>query len=233
MIEERLFNAAEGWFPPTPALTERARLRLPARPDPRSRVPTRWLVVAVAALVLVGGAVAATLLDAVPGVRFRHVERLPAVALVQPLDAGRPVSVAEAERLIPFSLLLPTGLSEVGRYFLDRDAAGKAVFTAVYGDGAHAGLVLTQWSGGPVLFDKLLGYRARTEYVEVGRAPGIWIEGAEHAVFYLGLSGHEHRLAGRLAGNVLVWQRNEVSYRLEADVGRSRALELAASLRPR
>jgi hypothetical protein len=229
VIEERLFDAAEGWFPATPPVAARARRRLPERPDPARRLPTRSVVIALATLVVAGSAVAATLLDVVPGIRLRHVERLPSAALVQPLDAGRQVSIEEAKRVAPFSLLLLPGLAERARYFLDRDAAGNPVFTAVYG----SALVLTEWTGGPVLFDKLLGYEARTEYVDVGGAPGIWIEGHEHAVFYLGLSGHEHRLAGRLAGNVLVWQRNTHTYRLEADVNRKRALELATSLEPK
>ena len=231
MIEERLFEAAEAWFPPTPSLAERVRPRLPARPDQVRRVSRRAPAIALAALVLAGGALAASLLDLVPGVRLTQVERLPSVALMQPLSAGSPVTLAEADRVVPFTPLLPSRLAGPAHYFLDRDPAGRVVFTAVYGSDTHAGLVLTQWRGGPVLFDKLLGYDARTEYVDVGGAPGIWIEGPEHAVFYLGLAGEEQRLAGRLAGNVLVWQRNAVSYRLEADVGRERALRLAASLR--
>lgn len=229
MIEERLYDAAEGWFPATPPVAERARRRLPARPDSVRRLPTRTLVIAFAALLLVGGAVAATLLDVVPGVRLRQVERLPSTALVRPLDAGRPVTLEEAKRVAPFTLLLPSGLAERARYFLDRDPAGNPVFTAVYG----SALVLTEWTGGPVLFDKLLGYEARTEYVDVEGAPGIWIEGPEHAVFYLGRSGREHRVAGRLAGNVLVWQRNTRTYRLEADASRREALKLASSLKPK
>jgi hypothetical protein len=229
VIEERLFNAAADWFPATPAIAEGARQRLPARPDPAPRLATRTVVIAFATLVLVGSAVAATVLDVIPGIRLRHIERLPATALVQPLDAGRPVTLTEAKRIVPFTLLLPSGLAETPRYFIDRDQAHKPVFTAVYG----SGLVLTEWTSGPVLFDKLLTYEGRTEYVDVGGAPGIWIDGPEHAVFYLGLSGHEHRIGGRLAGNVLVWQRNTRSYRLEADVSRKRALELAASLEPR
>jgi hypothetical protein len=229
VIEQRLHDAAEGWFPATPSVAEHARRRLPARPDPAPRLATRTVVIALAALAVAGGAVAATLLDIVPGVRLRHVERLPSSALAQPLDAGRPVTLAEAKRIAPFTLLTPAGLGETPRYFIDRDQAHTPVFTAVYG----SGLVLTEWTGGPVLFDKLLTYKERTEYVDVDGAPGIWIEGPEHAVFYLGLSGAEHRIGGRLAGNVLVWQRNTRTYRLEANVTRDRALELAASLKPK
>lgn len=229
MIEERLLEAADGWFPPTPRIAERASRRLPTRPDSVRRLAKRTLVIALGALLLAGGAVAATLLDVVPGVRLRHVERLPSSALVQPLEAGRRVTLAEAKRAVPFTLLLPSGIAERARYFVGRDPAGRPVFTAVYG----SALVLTEWTSGPVLFDKLLTYEGRTEYVDVGGAPGIWIEGPEHAVFYLGVSGHDRRIGGRLAGNTLVWQRNTRSYRLEADVSQKRALQLAASLEPK
>jgi hypothetical protein len=229
MIDERLSQAADGWFPSTPPIAERARGRLPPRPDPVRRLTGRAAAIAFAALVVAGGAVAATLLDVVPGVRLSHVERLPSSVLARPLDAGRPTTLARAKRLVPFTLLLPPQLAERPRYFLGRDPAGKPVFTAVYG----SGLVLTEWTSGPVLFDKLLTYEGRTEYVDVAGAPGIWIEGPEHAVFYLGRTGLERRIGGRLAGNVLVWQRGTRSYRLEADVGRDRALELATSLAPK
>jgi hypothetical protein len=229
VIEERLLEAADGWFPATPRIAERARRRLPTRPDPVRRLTRRTLVIAFCALLVAGGAVAATLLDVVPGVRLRHVERLPSNALVQPLEAGRRVTLAKAKRTVPFTFLLPSGLAERARYFVGRDPAGRPVFTALYG----SALVLTEWTSGPVLFDKLLTYEGRTEYVDVGGAPGIWIEGPEHAVFYLGRSGHERRIGGHLAGNVLVWQRNTRSYRLEADVSRTRALQLAASLKPK
>ena len=95
------------------------------------------------------------------------------------------MTLAEAKRTVPFTLLLPSGLAERARYFVGRDPAGRPVFTAVYG----SALVLTEWTSGPVLFDKLLTYEGRTEYVDVGGAPGIWIEGPEHAVFYLGRIG--------------------------------------------
>ena len=116
---------------------------------------------------------------------------------------------------------------------LDRDRAGASVVTAVYGGDERARLVLTQWVAEAVLFDKMLGYETRTEYVDVSGAPGLWIEGDRfHDVFYLSGSGEEERAAGYLAGNVLVWQRGPVSYRLEAGVGLKRALELARALRP-
>jgi hypothetical protein len=47
-----------------------------------------------------------------------------------------------------------------------------------------------------VLFDKMLGYETRTEFVDVAGAPGLWIEGDRfHDVFYLSGSGAEQRAA--------------------------------------
>jgi hypothetical protein len=230
MIEHRLREASDVWFPPTPAIAEAARAQLPEAPETHRRPSRRLLAIALAALVVTGTAVAASL-DLVPGIRIRHVERLPEVRLTSPPPFGREVALSEATRGAGFTLLLPRDLGSPDRLYLDRDRRGSPIVTAVYGGNERARLVLTQWTGRAILFDKLLTFPGRTEYVDVGGAPGVWIEGPEHAVFYLGSFGAEERIAGYLAGNVLSWQRGRVSYRLEAGVSQRRALELAATLR--
>ena len=231
MIEQLLRESADGWFPPTPGVADAARARLPAAVSKRgARVSARGAAIALAALVLVGGAVAAAL-ELVPGIRLREVDRLPELALTAPPPFGREVAIAEAARSVRFTLLLPADLGSPSRVYLDRDRGGAPVVTAVYGRGERARLVLTQWTPRSILFDKLLTFPGRTEYLDVGGAPGVWIEGPEHAVFYLGSARSERRIGGYLTGNVLIWQRGVVSYRLEAGVSRQRALELAASLR--
>jgi hypothetical protein len=228
VIERRLAGLSEAYFPATPPVADRARL--PAAPDPR---PVRPLVLALAlvALGLTGAAVAATALDLVPGVRVRQVDEPPSVAFTQFPGYGEPTTLAAAQEAVPFALLLPRGLGRPGRVLLDRDRTGAPVVTAVYGGERRARLVLTQWVARTVLFDKLLGYETRVTPVDVGGARGLWIEGDRfHDVFYLARSGSEERAPGFLAGNVLVWQRGAVSYRLEAAVDLPRALELAALL---
>ena len=59
---------------------------------------------------------------------------------------------------------------------------------------------------------------------------GVTISGVGHVVFYKGLDGREHTADAALAGNVLVWHEDGVARRLEAGVGRERALDLAAAL---
>jgi hypothetical protein len=232
--ENRIHEAAEAWFPATPAIAPAVRRRLPARPDvvPARGYRRRTLAIAFAVLLLTATALAASALDLVPGVRIQRVERLPEIPFASPPFYGTETSLAHAGRAVQFELLVPEGLGEPDTVLLDRDRVGTPVVTSIYGGAARARLVLTQWAGGTVLFDKLLTFDSSAEFVDVDGASGIWIEDEEHAVFYLGASGGEDRIGGYLTGNVLVWQRGPVSYRLEAGISRERALELARSLRP-
>ena len=191
MNESRLHDAAESWFPPTPSVAAAARQRLPARPDPLAERSSRRrvLVVALAALLLTGAAVAASALDLVPGVRIQRVEQLPEIPFATVPFYGAETTLEEARRTVPFELMLPPGLGEPDSVLLDRDRSGAPVATAVYGGGDGARLVLTQWAGGDVLFDKLLTFDSSATFVDVDGASGIWIEGEEHAVFYVGDSG--------------------------------------------
>jgi hypothetical protein len=226
MIERRLREASAGWFPATPSVAPDVRERLPAAPDrAHRRTPRCALAVAVAVLALAGTAVAASELGLVPGVRIDRVGRLPEVDYALPLF-GQETSLGE----LPFEVVLPEGAGTPDVVLLDRDRSGAPVVTAVYGDPASARLVLTQWRADTILFHKLLDHYARSELVEVEGEPGVWIEGGDHAVFYLGRSVDEQRVGGYLTGNVLVWRRGSMSYRLELGGSRRQALELARSL---
>jgi hypothetical protein len=232
MSERHLRESAEAWFPETPSLAPAVLGRLPARPDsPTRRLPRRALVIALAVLALAGSALAASVLDLVPGVRIQRVDDLPELGYVAP-PFGRETTVERAGRDLPFELALPGGLGEPDRVLVDRDRGGAPVVTAVYGTELSARLILTQWPASHVLFDKLLRIDTRADYVDVHGAEGIWIEGGDHAVFYRGRGGSDDRVAGYVTGNVLVWHRGLVSYRLEIGTSRERALEIAGSLRP-
>jgi len=63
--------------------------------------------------------------------------------------------------------------------------------------------------------------------VQVGGAPGVWIAGGRHVVV-------APPVPPRLAGNVLIWVRGPVTYRLEGrDLTLERARGLAALVRDR
>jgi hypothetical protein len=239
-LERRLAALAPDYpFPATPDLAGLAGARLGIAG--RKRRVGR-LVVAFAGVVAVFAAVLAVSpgargaladwLDFLPGVRVERVDELPSMPLAQWTDVyGEQVTLAVAERQAPFDILLPESLGEPDFVYRYRDPSGGFVATAVYGDERDARLVLTQWTTEDVLFHKLLGPVTQAELVDVRGARGLWISGNKHVVFYLGQDYQERAAPGALAGNVLVWQEGDIGYRLEAGVGRERALELAAELR--
>ena len=79
---------------------------------------------------------------------------------------------------------------------------------------------------------KLAGSGTRIEQVSVGGTQGVWLEGAPHEVFVEpSPSGNVAPDRVRLAGNTLLWYRDGVTYRLEANVTKERALEIAGTAR--
>jgi hypothetical protein len=79
----------------------------------------------------------------------------------------------------------------------------------------------------------MVGPDTKIESVIVNGVPGIWLEGAPHAVFVVpSPAGHDVVSDNiRLAGNTLLWYRNGVTYRLEANVTKDRALQIAGTVR--
>jgi hypothetical protein len=103
---------------------------------------------------------------------------------------------------------------------------------------AEAGVaaVVTEFGGGSVdeqFFGKVLGNDTTLEKVVIDGEPGFWIQGKPHFFFYrvAGSSGSVEQETLRLAGNTLIWQRNGLLLRLEAQVDKATALRIAASLR--
>ena len=79
-----------------------------------------------------------------------------------------------------------------------------------------------RWSSGP---------GTRTEPVSVGSARGMWLEGQPHFFFFRDASGAILQDTLRLAGNTLIWVKDDVTLRLEAQLTRDEALAIAARFR--
>jgi hypothetical protein len=103
---------------------------------------------------------------------------------------------------------------------------------------AEAGVaaVVTEFGGGTVdeqFFGKVLGADTTLEKVVIDGEPGFWIQGKPHFFFYraAGSTGSVDQETLRLAGNTLIWQRQGLLVRLEAQVDKATALRIAASFR--
>jgi hypothetical protein len=68
--------------------------------------------------------------------------------------------------------------------------------------------------------------------VEVGDAIGLWMEGAPHLISYEDADGNRVEEETRLAGNVLMWESDGVTHRIETTLSQVATLRLAGSLRP-
>ena len=208
-------------YPETP----RFELELGRRP---SRL--RPLVLALAVLAAALGAVLALSPGArsafleifhLKGATVEVVEALPPVQVRAP-DFGERVSREEAERRVGFELL---DLGEPDAVFVLDDRMA----TLVYGSIEEPRLVLSQlngrvWSG----FAKKVGGRGTTvQTVSVSGEPGLFVTGEEHFVMFLDESSDVRDERTFLAGTVLLWNHGDVLLRLEGELTRDEALELA------
>lgn len=214
--------AANVEWPGTP------ELRLSLEPSPR-RAGRRAVFAAVALAVLLAVGVAFAVPQSRAAIlRFFHlgavtiqvVDRLPA-AQERPLTAGLGpvIGRAEARTLIP-DLLLPA-LTPPPPLHRGGGAAVSAVFEL---DGEP--VLLSEFGYGAGFIKKVVGGAGGgVEWTDVNGATAAWIPGP-HNVYLPGGT-----LPPRLAGNVLVWERGAVTYRLEGrSLTKSAALELARSL---
>lgn len=132
---------------------------------------------------------------------------------------GTRVSLQEARADFP-GLLVPATATTPALYL----ARGN-VISLVF---AYKGepLLLSELAGaGGVYLKKLATGSTGIEGVQVGNAHGLWLSGAPHVFFT------PHR-SSRLAGNVLLWESDSTTYRLEGrKLVESEAIAIAESLR--
>jgi hypothetical protein len=226
--------------------------RLPGERAPRTQTG-RGLVMA-AAIVLVMAALAAATTFGVRGVRIvfgpapRTIgaggpsapDRPTATPPGAGLFLGEPMSLARIRARLRFPLTVPTapGLATPTAYLSQAVAAGAANLVYPAGPGLPAGvrdvgLIVTEFVGRverPSLV-KFAGPDTVIEDVDIDGAPGIWISGPPHRVAYLLPDGTVSTQTLRLSGGVLLWQRGEVTMRLESNLSKDRAIAIAASIR--
>jgi hypothetical protein len=217
-----------------------------------------WRRLAVAGLALVLLAVA--VLVASPGTREAVARRLglrgigvelggppPSTATTTPggrldLGLGERVTLEEARRRVGFPLLIPGagGLERPDAVFVSEAVPAGGRADLVWGERpglpasafTDAGLLITQFRGEPTPeFLKKVTGAGIVEFVEVGGEPGYFFSGEPHFFTYRDAAGNLRDEQTRLAGNTLIWQRGDLTLRLEGELSKEEAVRIAESMR--
>ena len=98
-----------------------------------------------------------------------------------------------------------------------------ALLSAVRGSTDEGGFLKTAASGTEV--QSLRFYASDGAVVDA-----IWLGGEPHQLSFIDSSGVQVWDTLRLATNTLLWERDGVTYRLEADISRSEATRIAAAV---
>lgn len=249
-VESSLRTLAKDFaYPETPPMAQGIGERLRRQPEPDLHA-SRWRAVLVAAAVM-ALVVAATMIAlpgarqavadwvGIDGIRITFDDRTVDPSPVgDDLEIGTRMEAQEAAESVAFDIAVPRVLGEPDSYFVMASVEGGEVSlvwepTAGLPESEHTGVgaVLTQFVGEPSLetLKKVADPATSVTAVTVNGRQGFFVEGAPH-VLVRQPSGDDRMLPPRLAGNTLLWEGGEVSYRLEADLGLERALEIAESL---
>jgi hypothetical protein len=229
-----------------------------ARDEGRSGLERKllWLLAALLLIAIAGGlvlfpearnAIADRL--GLRGVLIRWVDEVPSPEpskVGAPLLLGRPVTLDEARAAVNFPVRVPTAAGfdtpdEI--YLLDQDKGAMVSFVYPAGpelpatDEMGVGALLTQFRGEAErgLIEKGLpdGGEDQTQLraVSVAGEPGFWISGAPHGFFFVCYDVGECRQERyRLAGNVLLWEQDGVTLRLESALTLEATLAIAESV---
>jgi hypothetical protein len=227
-------------FPETPDLAPRVRQRLAAGSRPRRRLlPARrglvlafaTLAVAVAAVMAVPQSRAAVLeFFGLRGVEIQRVEKLPPVPRQTTLDLGAAVSLEQAAARAGFDVVIPEELGDPDHVFYQDFPVGGMV-SFVYGDTQEPRALFTQFRATveDTIYKKALE-DTRIEPLSINGEPGFWLTGEPHVFYFVDAQGNFDDENIRLAGNVLLWERGQLTLRLEGKLSRAEAVEIARSV---
>lgn len=189
------------------------------------RPARRW--VRAVAVTVVAAAVAIGIAFAVPparsailrflgleGVSIVRVDKLPP-ADVNPPVVGIPTTLAKAAQVLEFRALLPD-IGQPDAVYLDPSQQAVLV---VYGKPLRLRLEETRLG----VFEKVVTNAQRVERVAVNGGRGVWLVGTH--VF------DDFFSQPRLAGNALIWEQDDTTFRLEGKLTKVQALRIARSIR--
>lgn len=216
---------------------------------------TRRLLLAAAAVILLSAGVVAI----VPSTRHTlaswlgfsgiDIRSAPATATFTPpttpapLDAGRRVTLAAAQRAAADRIALPQHLPAPRRVYLRRDGTAVVVTFAYRSvpslkptPATGYALIVTEiFDAGEPVFEKMLYRNALAQRVRVHDHAGVYVRGPQEIMNIdraAASNGLEivHEVAPRASADSLIWSDRAATYRLEGDFSRHTGLILANSL---
>jgi hypothetical protein len=247
-IEQALLELAHhiDWPDPSEQTADLHR-RLAAAPvGPRRprRIPATAIVLIVVASLLFFSPTAREAVADLLGVAGIEIsfDPDPAAIVGGELDLGEVVTLEEATEAVNFELSVPENLGSPDAVFLsDRPSSGRVSMVwqgteALPASGESGiGVVYSQFAlelAEDADFVKSVMPDTSVRAIEVDRAIGLWIEGAPHVISYEDAAGNRVEEETRLAGNVLMWESEGVTHRLETTMGLGPTLAVARSLQP-
>jgi len=232
-------------FPEAPDVSEAVQRRLEGLRPGRRRPRRRTLVLAFAVVALAIGAAMAVppartaILEffGLRGATVQRVESLPTVptepAPGSELLLGEPLPVEDERLLVPAALGRPDAA-----YAAEEDYGLR--LTLVYGPGdgvprseyTGVGILVTEFDGAidTRYLDKMVDPDTSVEQLTIGGNRALWLEGGPHFVVFRTESGDIGEDVGRLAGNTLLLEHEGTLLRIEGQIDRARAIEIAESL---
>ena len=211
----------------------------------------RWALAAAAGLLLAVGALIAytPTRDAIAGFLNLHttVNRVPALQSPSPrpgqsLGLGAPTTLAQAQSRLTWRITVPPALGQPDVVYVTLPPVGPSggEVTLVYihrpgikPSGQTGVSVLVTEARGAVneqFFGKTVGPDATIESVEVNGHKGWWISGAPHIFVFTDANGNPFYDTLRLATNTLIIDDGGTIVRIEGDMTKAQALQIAGSL---
>lgn len=250
-LEQQLSRLELDW-PATPNLGPAVRLRIGMRRRPWFE--NRWAMAAAAAiLVLAALAAYPPSREAIAGwidlhTFFRTVPHLttptplPAGPLGRRLGLGQQSTLPQARAALKWQLLVPTSMGQPDEVYVEPavDAPSGGEVTLVYAarQGIPAagetgvGVLITEARGAinSQFFGKMIGPDTTIEPVTVAGSSGYWVSGAPHVFVFVDSTGAVRYETLRLATNTLLINVGGTVVRIEGNLTKAQALEIAASL---
>jgi hypothetical protein len=225
-LQNRLIDLGARVEWPDADLTGKVRSRLVEAPP--SRLRPGWAIAsALTGLVLLAivtqhGRTAVADLLGVVGIDIRWSEVATPPTTHQDLALGQPIALDVAVGAADFVVLVPTGDIGPPDAVYSDDGRISTVWkpTATLPEVGDSGIGLLHMQFNARLDTGVLTKRiedgTNVTAVEVRGRMGYWVDGEPHVLTYLLPDGYERMDTTRLAGNVLLWEEDGVTHRIES-----------------